>query len=53
MAEDTKEQISADDWGAAMAEQAAVDPRTTCGAAGTCSNNSAPPAARRHTTTWT
>jgi flagellar motor switch protein FliN/FliY len=26
MAEDTKEQISADDWGAAMAEQAAVDP---------------------------
>jgi flagellar motor switch protein FliN/FliY len=26
MAEETKEQISADDWGAAMAEQAAVDP---------------------------
>jgi flagellar motor switch protein FliN/FliY len=26
MAEDTKEQISADDWGAAMAEQAAADP---------------------------
>jgi flagellar motor switch protein FliN/FliY len=26
MAEETKEQISADDWGAAMAEQAATDP---------------------------
>lgn len=26
MAEETTEQISADDWGAAMAEQAAVDP---------------------------
>lgn len=26
MAEESKEQISADDWGAAMAEQAAVDP---------------------------
>jgi flagellar motor switch protein FliN len=26
MAEDTKEQISADDWGAAMAEQSAAEP---------------------------
>jgi flagellar motor switch protein FliN/FliY len=29
MAEDTKEQISADDWGAAMAEQATVDTPAT------------------------
>ncbi len=29
MAEETKEQISADDWGAAMAEQASAEPAAT------------------------
>ena len=51
MAEESKEQISADDWGAAMAEQAAVDPHLPHNRM--CSNNLAAPEGRPRTTTWT
>ena len=52
MAEETKEQISADDWGAAMAEQAAAEP-TPAACNRMCSNNSAARALPLRTTTST